>query len=65
MIARIVIPLLLIIVLSDVYIDVHYFRKHYKISWWLRLLWWIPTIFLVTYTAGLASIKDFAPHDLT
>lgn len=65
MIARIVIPLLLIIVLSDVYIDAHYFRKHYKISWWLRLLWWIPTIFLVCYTCILASIRNFAPTDLT
>ncbi|WP_028898442.1 metallophosphoesterase [Prevotella sp. HUN102] len=65
MIARIVIPLLLIIVLSDVYIDAHYFRKHYKISWWLRLLWWVPTIFLVCYTCILASIRNFAPTDLT
>nr|WP_308535380.1 metallophosphoesterase [uncultured Prevotella sp.] len=65
MIARIVIPLLLIIVLSDVYIDAHYFRKHYKISWWLRLLWWTPSIFLVIYTCALASIESFAPHNLT
>ena len=65
MIARVVIPLLLVIVLSDVYIDAHYFRKHYKISWWLRLLWWIPTIFLVCYTCILASIRNFAPTDLT
>lgn len=65
MIARVVIPLLLVIVLSDVYIDAHYFCKHYKISWWLRLLWWVPTIFLVCYTCILASIRNFAPTDLT
>ena len=65
MIARIVIPLLLIIVLSDVYIDAHYFRKRVHITWQQRLAWWIPTIFLVTYTCILASIHNFAPTNLT
>ena len=36
MIARIVIPLLLVIVLSDVYIDAHYFRKRVHITWQQR-----------------------------
>ena len=53
MIARIVIPLLLVIVLSDVYIDAHYFRKRVHITWQQRLAWWIPTIFLVAYTCIL------------
>ena len=65
MIARIVIPLLLVIVLSDVYIDAHYFRKRVHITWQQRLAWWIPTIFLVTYTCILASIHNFAPTNLT
>ncbi len=65
MIARIVIPLLLIIVLSDGYIDLHYFRRRYHISWRLRLLWWLPCMGMVAYTCGLASIRNFAPADLT
>ena len=65
MIARIVIPLLLVIVLSDVYIDAHYFRKRVHITWQQRLAWWIPTIFLVVYTCALASIHNFAPTNLT
>lgn len=65
MIARIVIPLLLVIVLSDVYIDAHYFRKRIHITWQQRLAWWIPTIFLVVYTCILASIHNFAPTNLT
>ena len=65
MIARIVIYLLLIIVLSDLYIDVHYFRRRYRITWWLRLLWWLPCIGMVIYTCEMASIHDFAPDNLT
>lgn len=65
MIARIIIPLILVIVLPDLYIDIHYFRKQYHISRWLRLLWWIPCISMVIYTCALASIQDFAPTDLT
>ena len=64
MIARIVIPLLLVIVLSDLYIDVHYFRRRYSLPWWLRLLWWVPCIALSTYTITLASLPSFAPSDL-
>lgn len=65
MIARIVIPLILVIVLSDLYIDVHYFRRRYSITWWMRLLWWIPCIGLSAYTISLASQKNFAPSDIT
>ena len=64
MIARIVIPLLLVIVLSDLYIDDHYFRRRYSLPWWLRLLWWVPCIALSTYTITLASLPSFAPSDL-
>lgn len=65
MIARIVIYLILIIVLSDLYIDMHYFRKRYPIAWWQRLLWWLPSIGMVFYTCAMASIRDFAPNNLT
>lgn len=65
MIARIVIYLILIIVLSDLYIDMHYFRKRYPIGWWQRLLWWLPSIGMVIYTCAMASIRDFAPNNLT
>lgn len=65
MIARIVIYLILTIVLSDLYIDMHYFRKRYHITWRQRLLWWTPCIGMVVYTCALASIRNFAPADLT
>lgn len=65
MIHRIAIPLILAIVLSDVYIDMHYFRRHYHIDWGWRLLWWLPCAVMVVYTCALASIQSFAPSDLT
>ena len=65
MIARIDIYIIMIIVLTDLYIDLHYFRKHYHITWWQRLLWWTPSIVMVVYTCAMASIRDFAPNNLT
>ncbi|WP_077196043.1 metallophosphoesterase [Prevotella ihumii] len=64
MIARIVIPLLLLIVLSDVFIDAHLFRKRFPLVWWKRLLWWIPTLVMVSYTCILASLDSFAPDEM-
>jgi len=43
----------------------HYFRKRYPIAWWQRLLWWLPSIGMVIYTCAMASIRDFAPNNLT
>ena len=63
MIARIVIPLLLVIVLSDLYIDIHYFYHHYRLRWWKRLLWWMPCLVVVVYTCCLASIDNFIPDN--
>lgn len=65
MIARIVIPLVIIIVLSDLYIDAHYFRYHYRLPWWGRLLWWLPCTVILIFTCALASMDDFAPQNQT
>lgn len=65
MIQRIAIPLILTIVLSDLYIDMHYFRRHYHIKRWQRILWWTPCAVMIVYTCLLASIHNFAPSDLT
>lgn len=51
--------------MSDLYIDIHYFRRRYHLRWWLRLLWWVPCIAMVVYTCAMASIHNFAPADLT
>lgn len=64
MIARIFIPILLAIVLPDLYFDIRYLRRKLEDKWGLRFLWWLPTLIMVTYTVSLASIRDFAPTDL-
>lgn len=60
MIARIFIPLLLLIVLGDLYVDFHYLRRQPRRRL-RRLLWWLPGLAMVAYTAVLALQKDFAP----
>ena len=65
MIARIYIPILLMIVLSDLYIDIHYLRRKLHLGGWKRLLWWLPCIGMVGYTVGLASVQNFVPDNLT
>lgn len=65
MIARIFIPIILAIVLPDLYFDTHYLRHRLDYKWWKRLLWWLPSMAMMVYTVGLASIQNFAPTDLT
>jgi len=63
MIARIVIPLLLLIILPLVYIDLHYLHRRLKWVWWKRLLWALPGLFMAVYTIDLAIQPDFIPKD--
>lgn len=65
MIERIFIPIVLAILLSDLYIDMHYWRRYRAYSWWRRVLWWLPGIVMLVYTACLASISNFVPDNLT
>ena len=65
MIERIFIPVVLAILLSDLYIDMHYWRRYRAYSWWRRVLWWLPGIVMLVYTACLASISNFVPDNLT
>lgn len=61
MIARIFLPLLLMIVLSDLYIDLRFVRRCKSRRLLKRLLWWLPGIAILVYTVFLALQKDFAP----
>ena len=65
MIARIIIPLILMIVLSDLYLDRHYLRRRVKYTWWKRLLWWIPGAAMMVFAIVLSCSKDFAPDDIS
>ena len=65
MIARIFILIILVIVLPDLYFDTHYLRYRLDYKWWKRMLWWLPCVVMMVYTVCLASIRNFAPIDLT
>ena len=61
MIARIFFILLLLIILPDLYVDLHYLRKKKGYAFWKRILWWVPAVIMVVYTCYLATVRDFAP----
>ncbi len=65
MIERIFIPVVLAIVLSYLYVDLHYWRHRQGYCWWKRVLWWAPAVVMLVYTAGLASVHNFVPDNLT
>jgi hypothetical protein len=62
MIARAPYLFLLLIIIPDLYFDLHYWRKHSKPY---RLLHWLPSAVLVTLTLILTYEKDFIPDDPT
>ena len=62
MIARAPYLFLLLIIIPDLYFDLHYWRKH---STQYRLFHWLPTIALVAYTLVLTYEKNFIPDNPT
>lgn len=65
MIARILIYLLLIIILPDLYLDIHYWRKKTNFKWYKRLLWWTPAAVMLVYTIKMGVEKNFVPDNPT
>lgn len=65
MITHIFIPIILTILLSDVYIDRRLLRRMTRYLWWQRLLWWLPGVLMCGYTIFVASSKNFAPDNIT
>jgi predicted MPP superfamily phosphohydrolase len=63
-IAKIIIPIILAIVLPDLYIDQVHGRRLFRRSWWRRLMWWLPGLLMLGYAVALASIRNFIPNDI-
>ena len=61
MIARAPYLFLLLILIPDLYFDLHYWRHKYQGG--QRLLHWLPSIVLVAYTIKLTYEKDFIPDN--
>ena len=63
MIARIIIPLILIVLLSDVYIDFHFLRRitsRIRRTAY-RIFWFAQSMSVMAYALMLATEKNFAP----
>ncbi len=63
MIARAPYLFLLLILIPDVYLDLHYWR--HRLSTPQRLLRWVPSVILVALTLKLAYEPNFIPDDTT
>ena len=63
MIARAPYLFLLLIIIPDLYFDLHYWRHKYTLG--RRFLHWLPTIGLVAYTIHLMYEKNFIPDNPT
>lgn len=63
MISRILLPILLMIVLSDGYIWMRYLRG--RVALRKSLMWFVPGFLMALFTVFIAFQKDFAPADST
>lgn len=63
MIARVFIPILLAILLADLFIDLHYIRRASHRRWQKRLIWWFPGAVMAVFTIYMAMLPDFAPAE--
>ena len=63
MIARILIPILLAVLLTDLYIDRRFTRRRCS-SRWKRCLWLLPSVAIYILSFLLASEKSFVPADV-
>lgn len=65
MILRFLAFFILIILVPDIYIWLHYYRTRYLHNRVVRVLWWLPCLCMIAYTIALSTIRNFAPTDLT
>lgn len=65
MILRFLAFFILIILVPDIYIWLHYYRTRYLHNRVVRVLWWLPCLCMIVYTVALSTIRNFAPTDLT
>lgn len=64
MIARSIVIFILLTLLPDMYLYLHYVRHRKNHKWWKTVLWWIPSAFLVVFAIYLSIGKGFLPHGL-
>lgn len=65
MIARIVLPILIMILVADLFVDCHYIRRIQHRQWLKRMFWWLPAVVIIIYTIYMCMIGSFAPESMT
>lgn len=65
MILRYLVFFILMILVPDIYIWLHYYRTRYLHNRVARVLWWLPCAVMLAYTIALSTTRNFAPADLT
>lgn len=65
MILRSLVFFILIILVPDIYIWLHYYRTRYLHNRMVRVLWWLPCLCMIAYTVALSTIRNFVPTDIT
>lgn len=63
MIANIYIQIILMIVIPDFYIDLHYLKHKMKLALWKRLIWWMPGMGILAFATFLIFQPGFAPTE--
>ena len=63
MIARAPYLFLLLIMVPDLYFDLHYWRHKFNIT--KRLIYWLPTVILTALTLKLTYEPEFIPENAT
>lgn len=62
MIANVFILIVVAAVLADAYLHVRFLRR---MSRWVQLLWWVPSLVLIGIAWWLSREADFVPDDMT
>lgn len=65
MILRSLVFFILMILVPDIYIWLHYYRTRYLHNRMVRVLWWLPCLCMIAYTVALSTIRNFVPTDIT
>ncbi len=52
------------IMLPDLYLEMHYLRHKKSYSSWCRVLWWMPAAAMIAFTVYLYALPHFAPDNM-
>ena len=63
MIYRLIIPILAVLLFSDIYIYMHFLRWMCRFRKLISAVWLMQSLAMIVYGIGLSFTKDFAPEN--